>query len=58
MEDQLGGTYNVGAVTHATGAKAYAESFGLKVDGSEIEPLSGASNTGETMYSKRSQVIK
>lgn len=47
MEDQLGGTSNGGAVTHATGAKVYAESFGLEQDGSEITPLSG--NTGKTI---------
>lgn len=47
MEDQLGGTSNGGAVTHATGAKVYAESFGFEVDGSEITPLSG--NTGSTI---------
>jgi len=29
MEDQLTGTSNGGAVTHATGVKIYAESFGL-----------------------------
>ncbi|MDX2098696.1 MAG: alkaline phosphatase [Leptolyngbyaceae cyanobacterium bins.59] len=29
MQDQLGGTSNGGAVTHATGVKVYAESFGL-----------------------------
>ncbi|NJN56522.1 MAG: alkaline phosphatase [Leptolyngbyaceae cyanobacterium SL_5_9] len=29
MEDQLTGTSNAGAVTHATGVKIYAESFGL-----------------------------
>ncbi len=47
MEDQLGGTSNGGAVTHATGAKVYAESFGLEEDGSEINPLSG--NVGKTI---------
>ncbi|MBD1917835.1 MULTISPECIES: alkaline phosphatase [Cyanophyceae] len=47
MEDQLGGTSNGGAVTHATGAKVYAESFGLEQNGSEITPLSG--NTGKTI---------
>ncbi|MER3435311.1 MAG: alkaline phosphatase [Leptolyngbya sp. ERB_1_1] len=31
MEDQLTGTSNGGAVTHATGVKVYAESFGLEV---------------------------
>ncbi|WP_241392650.1 alkaline phosphatase [Rippkaea orientalis] len=47
MEDQLGGTSNAGAVTHATGAKVYAESFGFNQDGSPIESLSG--NTGQTI---------
>jgi glycerophosphoryl diester phosphodiesterase len=47
MEDQLGGTSNAGAVTHATGAKVYAESFGLNEDGSPVESLSG--NTGQTI---------
>jgi glycerophosphoryl diester phosphodiesterase len=47
MEDQLGGTSNGGAVTHATGAKVYAESFGFEQDGAEITPLSG--NTGFTI---------
>lgn len=41
MEDQLGGTSNGGAVTHATGAKVYAESFGFEEDGSPITSLSG-----------------
>ncbi|PSR18410.1 alkaline phosphatase [filamentous cyanobacterium CCP3] len=47
MEDTLGGTSNGGAVTHATGAKVFAESFGFEQDGSEITPLSG--NTGKTI---------
>ncbi|MBD2535936.1 alkaline phosphatase [Nostoc flagelliforme FACHB-838] len=47
MEDQLGGTSNAGAVTHATGAKVYAESFGLNADGSSVASLSG--NTGKTI---------
>ncbi len=47
LEDQLGGTSNAGAVTHATGAKVYAESFGLNADGSPVTPLSG--NTGQTI---------
>lgn len=41
MEDQLGGTSNAGAVTHATGTKVYAESFGLEIDGSPVTSLSG-----------------
>ncbi|GFE71397.1 alkaline phosphatase [Chroococcus sp. FPU101] len=47
MEDQLGGTSNAGAVTHATGAKVYAESFGLNEDGSPVESRSG--NIGQTI---------
>jgi glycerophosphoryl diester phosphodiesterase len=47
MQDQLGATSNGGAVTHATGAKVYAESFGLNEDGSQVTPLSG--NTGQTI---------
>lgn len=47
MEDQLGGTSNAGAVTHATGAKAYAESFGLNEDNSPITSLAGT--TGKTI---------
>lgn len=47
MKDQLVGTSNAGAVTHATGAKVYAESFGLNEDGSPISSLSG--NTGKTI---------
>jgi glycerophosphoryl diester phosphodiesterase len=41
MEDQLTGTSNAGAVTHATGVKVFAESFGLNKDNSEVIPLSG-----------------
>ncbi|ELR97763.1 glycerophosphodiester phosphodiesterase family protein, partial [Gloeocapsa sp. PCC 73106] len=47
LEDQLGGTSNAGAVTHATGAKVYAESFGFNADNSPVESLSG--NTGRTI---------
>jgi glycerophosphoryl diester phosphodiesterase len=57
MEDQLGGTSNVRAVTHAIGPKAYAEFFGLEADSSISEP-SAAANTGKTMYRKQSQLIK
>jgi glycerophosphoryl diester phosphodiesterase len=42
MEDQLGGTSNAGAVTHATGTKVYAESFGLNADNSTVVARSGA----------------
>lgn len=45
MEDQLTGTSNGGAVTHATGVKVYAESFGLEVqrdaDGNPIVDEAG-----------------
>jgi glycerophosphoryl diester phosphodiesterase len=41
MLDQLGGTSNAGAVTHATGTKVYAESFGLNGDGSPVVSRSG-----------------
>lgn len=47
MKDQLGGTSNAGAVTHATGTKVYAESFGLNENNSEVVPRSG--NTGKTI---------
>lgn len=47
MEDQLGGTSNAGAVTHATGTKVYAESFGLNQDNSAVTSLSGT--TGKTI---------
>ncbi|MCU0524193.1 MAG: alkaline phosphatase [Elainella sp. Prado103] len=47
MEDQLTGTSNAGAVTHANGVKLFAESFGLAEDNSEVTPLSG--NTGKTI---------
>lgn len=47
MEDQLTGTSNAGAVTHATGVKVFAESFGLNKDNSEVIPLSG--NKGKTI---------
>ncbi|MBW4420641.1 MAG: alkaline phosphatase [Myxacorys californica WJT36-NPBG1] len=42
MQDQLGGTSNAGAVTHATGTKVYAESFGLNADNSPVQSLSGS----------------
>lgn len=44
MEDQLGGTSNAGAVTHATGTKVYAESFGLNEDNSPVTTLAGTTN--------------
>jgi len=45
MEDQLGGTSNAGAVTHATGAKVYAESFGFELGNKPITSLSGTTKT-------------
>jgi glycerophosphoryl diester phosphodiesterase len=47
MEDQLTGTSNAGAVTHANGVKVFAESFGLNADNSPITPASG--RTGLTI---------
>lgn len=63
MEDQLTGTSNGGAVTHATGVKVYAESFGFEVardaDGNAIvdeetgrfveEELTALSGTNQTI---------
>ncbi|MFN9557855.1 MAG: alkaline phosphatase, partial [Dolichospermum sp.] len=45
MEEQLGGTSNGGAVTHATGAKVYAESFGYELGNLPITSLSGSNKT-------------
>lgn len=46
MEDQLTGTSNGGAVTHATGTKVHAESFGLEEDNSTpTTALSGKQQT-------------
>ena len=45
MEDQLGGTSNAGAVTHATGVKVYAESFGYELGNLPITSLSGTTKT-------------
>lgn len=56
MEDQLGGTSNGGAVTHATGAKVYAESFGYELGNQEITPLSG--NTGKTIVEEAIEANK
>jgi glycerophosphoryl diester phosphodiesterase len=47
MEDQLTGTSNAGAVTHATGTKVFAESFGFNADNSPVVPGSG--KTGMTI---------
>ncbi|MFS0520044.1 hypothetical protein ACEYW6_35885 [Nostoc sp. UIC 10607] len=62
LEDQLGGTSNAGAVTHATGAKVYAESFGLNADGSSVASLQilvtaqAPALQGATMVAKPSQI--
>ncbi len=45
MKDQLGGTSNSGAVTHATGTKAYAESFGFEAGNTPIVSLDGSNKT-------------
>ncbi len=45
MEEQLGGTSNGGAVTHATGAKVYAESFGFEQGNTPIKSLAGSNKT-------------
>ena len=45
MEEQLGGTSNGGAVTHATGAKVYAESFGFEQGNTPIKSLAGTNKT-------------
>ncbi|MEM7556520.1 MAG: alkaline phosphatase, partial [Cyanobacteria bacterium P01_A01_bin.84] len=47
MEDQLTGTSNGGAVTHANGVKVFNESFGLNEDNSQVNPASG--KTGNTI---------
>ncbi|MEM7760362.1 MAG: alkaline phosphatase [Cyanobacteria bacterium P01_A01_bin.40] len=45
MDDQIVGTSNAGAVTHAFGVKVQADSFGLDADGNPVESLSGQSGT-------------
>ena len=55
MEDQLGGTSNGGAITHATGAKVYAESFGFEQGNLPITSLSG---TGQTIVEEAIEVGK
>jgi glycerophosphoryl diester phosphodiesterase len=41
MDNQLTGTSNAGAVTHANGVKVFNESFGLNEDQSLVTPASG-----------------
>lgn len=45
MLDRLTGTSNAGAVTHATGTRAYAGSFGLDEAGNEYTSADGTMNT-------------
>lgn len=56
MQDQLGGTSNAGAVTHATGTKVYAESFGLNADNSPVVSRSG--KTGKTIVQEAVEANK
>jgi glycerophosphoryl diester phosphodiesterase len=49
MEDQLTGTSNGGAVTHATGVKVYAESFGFEQARSE---------TGEPLFDQNGRAVE
>jgi alkaline phosphatase len=45
MKDEIAGTSNAGAVTHATGTLAHAASFGLDEDNNEIVSANGTTNT-------------
>lgn len=45
MADQIVGTSNGGAVTHATGTRAHAASFGLDPVGNEYVSANGTTNT-------------
>lgn len=45
LADLLGGTSNAGAVTHATGTRAYSASFGLDPEGNEYLSANGTTNT-------------
>lgn len=56
MQDQLGGTSNAGAVTHATGTKVYAESFGLNQDNTPVTSLAGT--TGKTIVEEAIEARK
>jgi glycerophosphoryl diester phosphodiesterase len=47
MKDQLTGTSNAGAVTHAMGVKVHAGSYGLDENGNPVVPASG--RTGLTV---------
>jgi glycerophosphoryl diester phosphodiesterase len=60
MKDQLGGTSNAGAVTHATGTKVYAESFGLDKDatGKEVPVVSRSGKVGKTIVQEAVEAKK
>lgn len=45
MSDRITGTSNGGAVTHATGTRSHAASFGLDPDGQEYVSANGTTNT-------------
>ncbi|WP_088889379.1 alkaline phosphatase [Leptolyngbya ohadii] len=45
MEDQLTGTSNAGAITHAFGVKVPARSYGLDANGKPVVSLSGKAGT-------------
>lgn len=45
MDDQIVGTSNAGAVTHAYGVKVQADSYGLDAEGEPVVSLSGESGT-------------
>jgi alkaline phosphatase len=45
MKDEITGTSNAGAVTHATGTLAHAASFGLDEENNEIVSANGTTNT-------------
>ncbi len=45
LSDRLVSTSNGGAVTHATGTRAYSGSFGLDPDGNEYTSANGTTNT-------------
>jgi glycerophosphoryl diester phosphodiesterase len=56
MKDQLTGTSNAGAVTHAMGVKVQADSFGLDENGNSVVPASG--RTGLTIMEEAIQAGK
>ncbi|MDX1624972.1 MAG: alkaline phosphatase [Wenzhouxiangellaceae bacterium] len=45
LVDRIGATSNGGAVTHATGRRAHADSFGLDPNGKEMVSLDGTTRT-------------